>query len=258
MQPPCLFNWYVMNVFKDKPDIFSQWFRNNSTMMLVSGQKGEIYEANNEFLEFIGYTLHEFQREEFPVTWFDITTKDEDFDSDMYESKSLVRGEKKSYSIKKHYIPKQSIPKLVQLQVSRYPQSGASKEFEFFLVEVHNLDDQKRHIFEEMEKMNLGTSKSLQAINRSIEDMSVSVEKTIQCLDILSTSQELMFKSQKTHQEESKSKLWNTINIWTHNNPKLSSVIVTFFILLFSTLLFGDRAIQIFTNVYNIIYGEVK
>ena len=88
-----------MNLFEKYPELGEEWFRNNSTMMIISGPNGEIYEANNEFLTFIGYSLSEFQRGENPISWFELTLKDEDFDTDKFEAQRLVSGESKSYRV---------------------------------------------------------------------------------------------------------------------------------------------------------------
>lgn len=244
-----------MNIFENNPELGEQWFRYNSAMMLISGPNGEIYDANNEFLSFIGYSLYEFQRKENPVTWFDITIKDEDLDTDKYEASATVKGVKKSYNIRKHYIPKQALPKLVNLHVSRFPQRGGKEEFQFFLVEVYNLNDTTLQLYKELDKINEKTTQSLNVLHKTLEANNDILNKTTQCLDNLSHSQSIIIQSQDELAKNSKSTVMTSIIQWCSNNPQLFSIIITFFIILFTSLLFGERAIEIFSKIYNLFKG---
>ena len=246
-----------MNIFQDNPELGEHWFRDNTTMMIISGLNGEIYDANNEFLEFIGYSLYEFQKEEHPVTWFDITIKDDDLAADQFEADQTMKGLKRSYNVRKHYIPKQSLPKLVNLHASRYPPNGGIEEFKFFLVEVYNLTDTTKEIYKEIDKINNKTTQSLVVINETLQKNTDVLDKTTQCLDNLSQTQSIIIDKQIEMQTNAKSYVFEAVKGWVEKNPKLFSILVTFAIILLSTLLFGERAIEIFTKIYNLITGNL-
>lgn len=160
-----------MNIFQEYPELGEVWFRNNETMMLIAGLDGEIYAANDAFLEFIGYSEYEFTRQNKPITWKDITLPGNDLVADMEEALRCYNGQHKSYKIRKHYIPKMGLPHFVEIYVHRYPLDGGPKEFKFFFVEVYSLTDEGKIILKELRDTQHQFAKDVQNITKAMETL---------------------------------------------------------------------------------------
>lgn len=139
-----------MNVFQEYPELGEAWFRNNQTMMMITGLDGEIYAINDAFSEFIGYSEYEFTRQNKPITWKEITLPGIDLVTDMEEALRCFHGQIKTYKMRKHYIPKLGLPHFVEICVHRYPIDGGSTEFKFFFVEIYSLTDEGKMILKEL------------------------------------------------------------------------------------------------------------
>lgn len=139
----------MSQLFRDNPPLGEQLFRTADTMMMLSGFAGEIHDANNRFLDWIGYSLYEFTREVAPVTWIDLTLQGADLEADQNEAVRCQRGEISAYRVRKHYLPKNGLPKLVELYVRRYPEYGDEHNFTCFIVEVNELGNRDRQFYEE-------------------------------------------------------------------------------------------------------------
>lgn len=123
-----------MSVLDQEPtDVLLDWWHRSKNMKLISQVDGRIEAANSAFLDWINYTIYEFTRADKPVTWFDLTMRDDSFEADREMAIRCMDGTVEHYSIRKYYIPKGESPKLVELSVMRYPRVG---EFKAFLVDV--------------------------------------------------------------------------------------------------------------------------
>lgn len=200
----------IRKYFKSNESLGEHWFRNSQRMILLSGVNGEIYAANDAFLEWIGYSMYEFVKDENPVTWFDITVKDDSLEADKAQAEACLRGDIKSYHVRKYYIPKKSIPHLVELRVMRYPAEG---KFKFFVVEIEDLKNGTKKAFEELVILQQNTTKQLTQIANSLASLENST--------------------------------WNQIWSWLLSKPYL----LIFLIVLICFLLFGRGVIEILTLI---------
>ena len=166
-----------VNFFEKFPALGEAWFRNNSTMMLISGPGGEIYDANNAFLDFIHYTLTEFTRLKNPVSWHHITPNADELAADQDEARRCMEGIIQSYRVRKHYVPKDALPHLVDLKISRYPLEGGKDSFEFFFVEIYDLRNSGEAIREELHELSKNTLKELKKLNHNLREARESESK---------------------------------------------------------------------------------
>ena len=98
------------------------WLKHSSAMKLISTVDGKILWANDEFLQWIGYTLGELRK----LTWIQISVPDENLDADLLALKNLDAWNPR-YSVKKQYIPKNEKPSWGTLTVMRFPSDGEIK-----------------------------------------------------------------------------------------------------------------------------------
>lgn len=128
---------------------------------LASALDGKIHWANQSFLNWMGYTLHELELR----TWMDISVRDENLEADLLAAKSLYEGQIQTYSVLKQYIPKQARPRWGYLHVTRYPQLGP---IEVCICTWKPVEDESSPAF----------ARAVEAINKmsaSLEDLKVIV-----------------------------------------------------------------------------------
>ena len=98
------------------------WLKHSSAMKLILSIDGKILWANDEFLQWIGYTLGEIRK----LTWMQISTNDENLEADLLAIKTLDAWNPR-YSVKKQYIPKNEKAAWGTLTVMRFPSDGEVK-----------------------------------------------------------------------------------------------------------------------------------
>jgi PAS domain-containing protein len=152
-------------------DFGAESFLYSPSMQMLSGPNGEIYAANEAFCNWIGYSEFEFTRSDNPVTWFDITDKDGDFEADKQNAEGIVSGKITSYKIRKHYIPKGQRPKLVELMVNRFPHDR-SREFKFFIVDIVELSNGRLEAISELMEFSRRQTKAMEDISQSMDTYS--------------------------------------------------------------------------------------
>lgn len=203
-------------MFNKNQDLGEFIFRNSSSMLILSGPNGEIYDANDTFLNWIGYSWYEFTRDDNPVTWIDISSNDASLKADIEQADACSRGEITKYTIRKYFIPKNSAPKFVELNVVRYPLTG---NLQFLLVEVTELANGNKRAFEEILKIQ--------------KEFDERMEKVCSNIDILAHGS------------------ISSVLKWSKENPKLS---IPFWIVI-STLLFGRSVLEIINEALTIYHN---
>jgi PAS domain S-box-containing protein len=101
-------------------EVLEEALRTQQGCFLAAALDGRIFYANDAFLRWIGYTMHELESR----TWMDISVKDINLEADLAAAKAMGEGSIQYYSVQKQYIPKQSRPRWGTLYVQRYPQIG--------------------------------------------------------------------------------------------------------------------------------------
>lgn len=208
----------LQNFFNKHPQLATEMLHRSANMWMISDANGAVYWANQAFLEFIGYSLHEFTRAHNPVTWMDITLKDDSLDADIAQAQAAHRGDFASYTLRKFYIPKASAPVFCELWVRRYP-PDLSQNCDLFIVEVVQLAN--------------GNAK-----------MALSYEQ-------LATSLNDRITELGHHMEALSSTSLNGLVNWLSARPKIGVIVL----LVLLTLLFGNRVIEIMQLVFSIWGG---
>jgi len=185
--------------------------------MLITALNGEIYDANDAFLDFIKYPLYDFIKKDNPKTWKDITLPNEALESDLHEAELCMKGQIKTYNIRKHYVPNSALPNMVDIQVTRFPLEGGEQEFEFFFVTVVDMQGETG-----------------QAI-RDIHDLSVKLTKHLDSVSEKMEESLTLFKS--LEKKVTQPNLINRFFDWVEKNPKIGYP--TFFLFLY--LIFGSK-----------------
>ena len=129
---------------KQPEELLDHFLRFTECPLLVSLPDGRCLWANEAFTnrmkytesELVGYTKPNGDKVD-GVTWDTFTVPDENLDADIQAVRELEAGERTSYRCKKQYIPKDSAPEDVIIQVLRYPSLG---EFQCCLVTVTFVD----------------------------------------------------------------------------------------------------------------------
>lgn len=143
-------------------------FRKSRTMMLLSLEDGRIIDANPAFLDWIGYSMHEFTRQRDPVSWHDITLPDAALEADIEQSRACAAGEVTNYKLRKHYQPKGQAPRLVDIYVQRHPPQG---QMNCFLVEVYPIGQEKEECLLEVMTTNRKLAESITKIQTSMDTL---------------------------------------------------------------------------------------
>lgn len=111
-------------------EMFLTWIEYNEVPMLISGSDGDILWCNKAFEDFSGYSNWEIVNK---ITWEKMSINDENLEADREMIKQCISGEKRNYSIKKQFSPKNDKPIWTDVHVCRFPTMG---EFKFFLVTI--------------------------------------------------------------------------------------------------------------------------
>ena len=210
-----------MNIWEKHPELGEGVFRKSPLKKIISGADGEIYDANDAFCKFIGYSVYEFQRSNNPVKWTELTLPTEDLEADTHNVEMCLEGKQLSYRVRKHYIPKGETPVLVEIHVTRFP-FDLSKPFEFFVVSVLDIEGKDRILLEEFTQITKKQTQIFENQTKSIEDIA----------------------------NELKILRWgnvSTIIKWCIDNPKWS---FPFFVLVV-ILLTGDRLKVLFDSFFS-------
>ena len=197
------------------PDLPAFMACGSQTMMLFSTAEGEILWANEAFLQWIGYTLEEFTRKNNPVTWQDISVRDESLEADMISSRKLQEGKLAHYLIRKFYVPKHGSPQFVELFVRRYPPNMA-ENMAISVVEVNVLYN--------------GHARMAQAYETMAAEMKLT-------LDVLSASNQGILDRMDNQLATG----LNGVVAWLAKRPAIGIPIAALLVL----LLFGERAIEV-------------
>ena len=204
------------------PDLAAFMACKSQNMMIFSTAEGGVLWANEAFLSWIGYTLEEFTRKEHPITWKDISVRDDSLAADIRSVDKLKHGRLAHYLIRKFYVPKNGSPQFVELFVRRYP-PHSEEPMAICVVEVtvlHNTHEKMARAYEEMVtdiKANLGR---LATTNEEIRD---------------------------GMQNQLTSGL-NGVVLWLTKHPAVGIPTAAILIL----LLFGERALEVINSFLNI------
>lgn len=204
----------IHNIFFDNQLLGEVWFRKNKTMMVIIDKTGKVIACNDTFLQWIGYSEYEFQRDNNPVTWWDISINDGAGDADKVLFNRCFDGNIDHYSLRKQIVPNGSSPHLVDIFGLGFP---PIEETKFILLEIYDLKNGTKRAFEELLILQQNTTKSLESISESLKIV----------------EQNLISK----------------FTIWVSEKP----VVLIFLFLLFSFLIFGRSVLEILIMVQSII-----
>ena len=113
----------------------------SACMQLATGLDGQIYWASDAFCEFIGYSLSQLKS----IGWYTISVQDAALEADKELCRDMAAGKIRHSRIQKRYIPQNSQPQWVLLDIDRVPQNG---ECRYAWVHVTPIRQESQQAFE--------------------------------------------------------------------------------------------------------------
>lgn len=193
------------------PEVLRTWLAQTTSPMLVTMPEGKIVWCNKSFENMVGYTIEEIDYSN--IGWGGLTVDHTDLKIDLELANKLEEGDRKEYSLFKSYKTKSGNIVPVVIHVLRYPQTG---KFEFCLVSI------------------TPTSNQISSISEQIETVRSDMIRLVEAVSMY---------SQKTSQEGFLDKY-----IKLYDKRPIPIILAT---LAISSLLFGDRVVQLYKSLSN-------